>query len=47
MKKNAVVVENKMWVTFCPKRLKKLSIFYSKISKFILFLLNLTVALEI
>ena len=29
MKKINVVAENKMWVTFCPKRQKKLSIFYA------------------
>ncbi|SNV32107.1 Uncharacterised protein [Chryseobacterium taklimakanense] len=47
MKNNAVVEENKMWGTFCPKRLKKLSIFYLRYQNFIIILPNLTVALDV
>lgn len=31
MKSNDVVEENKIWGTFCPKRLKNLSIFIQEI----------------
>lgn len=47
MKSNDVVAENKMWETFCPKKLKKLSIFYFKYQNFILILAKLTVALDV